>query len=200
MSEPAQGWVQTVPTLLEAQPYEKIVRLTVPWQKGRGNLPPPFPTAQPYERIVRLELTGRPSTGDKKSRLDHFEDMLEMVSTEFLLYQTEDRQTRGQRQQQSGFVSLGRNSGRAAKQAGGGEEGMNCLAAPTIKRYLKVRPYATSSAVLANSATTAPVATLAKNARVGRAAGSLAVVKRNLTTGSRCNRQELLDSSNQPAR
>ena len=71
MSEPVQGWVQTVPTLFEKQPYEKIVRLTAPWQKGGGKLPPPFlnwPTAD--------------ATRDELSRLDHFEHKLEMVAAE----------------------------------------------------------------------------------------------------------------------
>lgn len=158
MGEPAQGWVQTVTPLSETQPYEKI---------------------------VRLKVNGRTPTRDKTSRLDHFEDMLEMVSTEFLLDQTEDRQARGQRQQQPGFVSPGRNPYRAARQAGKGEEGMSHLMLPTCKNHLQVRAHAASSAVLANFATTAQVATLAKNARLGRASGSLSVVKRNLTTGFR---------------
>lgn len=71
MSEPVQGWVQTVPTLSETQPYEKIVRLTVPWLKGGGKLPPPF-----------LNSLAVDSTRDELSRLDHFEHMLEMVLAE----------------------------------------------------------------------------------------------------------------------
>jgi hypothetical protein len=55
MSEPAQGWVQTVTPLSETQAYEKI---------------------------VRLKLCVRTSTRDKTSRLDHFEGMLEMVPVE----------------------------------------------------------------------------------------------------------------------
>jgi hypothetical protein len=55
MSEPVQGWVQTVTPLSETQPYEKI---------------------------VRLKLCVRTSTRDKTSRLDHYEDMLEMVPAE----------------------------------------------------------------------------------------------------------------------
>lgn len=158
MSEPAQGWVQTVTYLSETQPYEKI---------------------------VRLKLCVRTPTRDKTSRVGHFEDMLEMDSTEPLLYETEDRQARGQRQQQSGFATLGRDSVCAAAQTWEGEEGMNCLMLPTCKSHLQVPAHAAGSAVLANSATTAQFGAVAKNARVGRASGSNSTVKQHLTVGYR---------------